>query len=179
QGRHQVLSQAAQGTGVRAPGGGHGQAGELRRGPPAADPWSGASPLEVSEQPGGEFPPADPSTRTSDEEVQLSRWRAAILVRIQCDIATLSATASPAPRQYLPPRDGRPLQYLERSHWPDRGCLNHPRPDRLSRPQSAQGDLLGPFNQTSQHGTAGPFRWVRGSSTLGRDVATCGRSRSL
>src|SRR6476469_6887764 len=39
----------------------------------------------------------------------------AVLIRVRWDIVALPATASPARRRCLPPRDGRPLQHLERS----------------------------------------------------------------
>jgi hypothetical protein len=56
----------------------HPEAGQLRRGPPAADSWSGASPIEVSEQPGRELPPAHPSMGTSDAQGPLRGRRAAV-----------------------------------------------------------------------------------------------------
>jgi putative transposase len=57
------------GPGVRAPGAGHRQAGQLRCGPPTADAQCGAPPLEVSEQPGRKLPSAHEAARTGDEKV--------------------------------------------------------------------------------------------------------------
>ena len=48
-----------QGLALRSEGAGHRQASQLRRGPPSVDARGGASPVEVSEQPGGELPPTD------------------------------------------------------------------------------------------------------------------------
>jgi hypothetical protein len=55
QGRDQVFSQAAEGPGVRAPGAGHGQTRQLRRGPAPGAALGRAPSVEVSEQPGAKI----------------------------------------------------------------------------------------------------------------------------
>jgi hypothetical protein len=57
---------------LRTPGAGHQQAGQLWGGYSPAYARCGASPVEVSEQPGRELSPADPGAGTGDEEVQLT-----------------------------------------------------------------------------------------------------------
>jgi transposase-like protein len=101
--------------------------------PPTADARSGAPPIEISEQPGGELTPTDPGARTHDETLHLTWSRATIPVRVQWDIPTLLAPPPPAPLPGIPARDDQPLQYLERSHQADHRSLNHPRgPDHPS-----------------------------------------------
>lgn len=97
-GRHgcdQVLSQAAEGPGICAPGAGHRQARQLPNGASAGVALGGASPVEVSEQSGRELPPAHPSPGTSDEEVHLSRARATVPLRVQRDIPALPTPPPP------------------------------------------------------------------------------------
>jgi Integrase core domain len=130
-GRGQVLSQAAHGL-ESVPG-----SWSPTRWPATARPDAGCCARSSTAArgigtTGRKTPTSPPGSETRHEEVHLGWARATILVRVQCDLATFSATASPAPRRCLPPRKGRPLQHLERTHRASHARLNHPRPDRLS-----------------------------------------------
>jgi transposase-like protein len=102
-----------------------------------ADPGSGASPVEVSEQPRREFPPTHPSPGTRDEEVHLSRARPAVPVRLQRHIPALPAPPPPAHRRGIPLRDAHPIHYLERGH-------RHGHRSRLSAAAEIDPRLLNP-----------------------------------
>jgi len=68
-----LLSQAAQGTTVRATGAGDGQTKELRCGEGADHARCRASAAQRSQQPGRSLAPADQATGTTDAAIQISR----------------------------------------------------------------------------------------------------------
>jgi putative transposase len=78
------------------------------------------------QQPRGELPPTHSGAGARHEKVQLARWSTTVPGRVQCDISPFPDPSSPAPRSGIPPRDGHPLQYLERRHRVDHHRLNHP-----------------------------------------------------
>jgi putative transposase len=148
------FSQAAEGPGVRAPGAGHGQTRQLRRGPAPGAALGRAPSVEVSEQPGREFASTDPGAGTSDEEVHLSPACPAVLIRLQRHLPARPARPSPALRPGVPPRDDRPIHHLEPDHRHGHGGLtrvvgtgptNHTmlitpdRPNKLTMPSQPPG----------------------------------------
>src|SRR3954470_16561022 len=69
EGRQAPAAQAAEKAGPGPSCHDHGQAGELQRRERRGDALGRASEAQGSQQPGGEFAPADPTTRATDEAV--------------------------------------------------------------------------------------------------------------
>jgi hypothetical protein len=105
---------------------------------------------------GSVTPPNDPPEPTKPPCCFFTapRWRTTVPVRVQCDIAPFPDPSSPAPRRGVPQRDGRPLQYLERSHRADHGRLNQASgPDR---PSSTMHWMISSTRRTEQVDNAYP-----------------------
>ncbi len=112
--------------------------GLRRRRPRPGDKWHlDEALIEVPEQPGGELSPTNPAARTREETLHLSGAPAAVSLRVQRNITTLSAPSPPAPHRGIPARDDQPLQYLQRRHRADHRSMNHSRgPDRPPQPRT-------------------------------------------
>jgi hypothetical protein len=70
-------------------------------------------------------PTSVPTQRSRSFEVQFTRWRATVPVRVQRHRPALPPPTSPARCRCLPPRNGRPLHHLEQSHRDNHGRLTH------------------------------------------------------
>ena len=86
--------------------------------------------IQVLEQPGREFPSADPTAGAGDETLQIGRARATIPVRVQLDLTAFPAPPAPTDRARAAHRDGRPIRGLAGSHRERCCCLKREQPER-------------------------------------------------
>src|SRR3954467_2447061 len=98
EGRQALASQAAEAADPRASWYDHGQAGELQRRERRGDALGRTSEAQRIEQPGREFSSADPTTRATDEAVQVTRPGSTLPLRSRSD----QQPVPPPPRS--PPR---------------------------------------------------------------------------
>jgi hypothetical protein len=104
---------------------------------------------------GRELPPTHPPARTGDEEIPLTRRRAAVPVRVQRHLTALSAPSPPTHRHRVPTRDAHPVRHAERGRRPVHSHLTQAA-GGYSPSQHAQDTPHAQQPDSATYRTAGP-----------------------